>query len=623
MQTPKGRSGSSGIPKRKLPAMARTARQLKTPGSDSDSVSSLNSLNKTPKDRSPKVNERKSARSPLSEKKRPGRVTELESQLAQLEEDLKKVKDQLNSSESFKRRAQQEAEDAKKQLSAMSAKLQESQQQLLELSASDDVRVQELCKISQDRDRAWQSELEAVQNQHSIDSAALASALNEIHKLKGQLEMVSQYEAVQTKHAESAHAELQSLRMELAETLSLVENLRTELGDCRESEAEALELVKKLQEQLETANAAVEVLRSDGIKTMEAYSSISTELEQSKARVKSLEELVSKLQAELVSCSSKSSANPTGNSELPQESKGNEETNHLKAELNSLKVEVNQLKSALEASETRYHEEYVQSTLQIRSAYEQAEHTKSESCRREAELDEELKKAIAHIEELRGNLMDKETELQSISEENEGLNLKIGEHQPSQGEPELPRELKRLEADIAELRANLLDKETQLQNVNEHNEMLKMEIKKRDKDQNTVNEETVAVTEMARASEHDALIRLGHLTEEADKSSRRAERVTEQLDAAQAANTELEAEMRMLKVQSDQWRKAAEAAAAMLLTGNNGKLVEKTGSLDGNHNTIGASFDSPYSEDMDDDSPKKKNGNMLKKIGVLWKKGQK
>lgn len=108
---------------------------------------------------------------------------------------------------------------------------------------------------------------------------------------------------------------------------------------------------------------------------------------------------------------------------------------------------------------------------------------------------------------------------------------------------------------------------------------------------------------------------------EADKSSRKAARITEQLDAAQAANSEMEAELRRLKVQADQWRKAAEAAAAMLSTGNNGKYVERTGSLD--YNTIGGKLGSPYSEDLDDDSPKKKNSNMLKKIGVLLKKGQK
>ncbi|KAK8708890.1 hypothetical protein V6N13_059925 [Hibiscus sabdariffa] len=54
---------------------------------------------------------------------------------------------------------------------------------------------------------------------------------------------------------------------------------------------------------------------------------------------------------------------------------------------------------------------------------------------------------------------------------------------------------------------------------------------------------------------------------------------------------------------------------------NNRKHSDRTKSLDRNYN-LGTG--SPLSEDMDnDDSPKKKNGNMLKKIGVLWKKGQK
>ncbi|KAJ6303733.1 hypothetical protein OIU77_017584 [Salix suchowensis] len=406
-----------------------------------------------------------------------------------------------------------------------------------------------------------------------------------MQRLKNQLEMVVGSEASQTKHAESAYAELQGLRLELTETLSLVEKMKTELSDTRESEAQALELVNKTQKQLEKANATAEMLRADDVKTLEAYRSLSLELEQSRAQVKSLEELVSKLQADPVT--------------------------------------ICQLKSALEASETRYQEEYIQSTLQIRSAYEQVEHIKLESGHREAELEAELKKTKNNIEELRANLMDKETELQGISEENEGLALKIGKSQPSERESELAMELKKLEHDMEELKASLLDKEAQLQGLAAENETLWTEIKKGEMEKSKVNDEAVALAERARAAEHEALMKLGCLTEEADKSSRRAARVTEQLDAAQAANTEMEAELRRLKVQSDQWRKAAEAAAAMLSTGKNGKFVERTGSLDNNYNPVPGNMGSPFSEDMDDDSPKKKNGNMLKKIGVLWKKGQK
>ncbi|XP_022746600.1 interactor of constitutive active ROPs 2, chloroplastic-like [Durio zibethinus] len=619
MQMPKGRTSSLEVPQRKSPATPRTAHQLKIPGSDSDTVSSPNPASKTPKDRSPKVTERKALRSPVSEKKRPSRVTELEAQLTQLQDDLKKTRDQLTASDSWKRQAMQEAEEAKKQLSAMSVELEESEQQLLEISASEDERVQELRKISQDRDRAWQSELEAVQKQHSMDSAALASAMNEIQKLKVQLEKAYESEAIQTKDTESALTEIQNLRIELTETLSLVEKLKSELTDCRESESQALEVVSKTQMQLEAANNTIEILRSDATKGTEAYSIFSLELEQSKARFMSLEGLVSKLQAEPAGNSSKRFKDPEDD-KLPQENGENEEIQQLKTELNFAKLEVGQLRSALDAAEIRYQEEYIQSTLQIRSAYEQVECIRMQSYQREVELEAEVKRTTADVEELRANLMDKETKLQSISEENKGLNLKIEKNHSNERESELAVELKKLEADLTELKASLTAKETELQSVNEQNEMFKMEIKKKEMENNKVSDESVALLEAARAAEREALMKLDYFTEEADKSSRRAACLTEQLDAAQAASTEKETELRRLKVQSDQWRKAAEAAASMLSTGNNGKHADRSISLDRNYNrTMG----SPNLEDMDDDSPKKKNSNMLKKIGVLWKKGQK
>ncbi|KAB5552423.1 hypothetical protein DKX38_009734 [Salix brachista] len=623
MQTPKGKTISLEVPRKKSPGTPRT-RQLKTPGAETDCVSPI-PASSTPKDRSPKVTERRSPKSPATEraqKKRPSRISELESQLAQLQEDLKKAKEQLNSSESWKRRAQQEAEDTKKQLLTMSAKLEESQQQLMELSSSEDVRVQELRKISHGRDKVWESELEAVQKQHSIDSAALASAMNETQRLKTHLEMVVESEASQTKHVESVHAELQGLRLELTETLSLVEKMKIELSVTRESEAQALELASKTQKQLEEANATAGMLQADDVNAMEVYKSLSLELEQSRAQEKSLEEFVSKLQADLANINEKTVKNPTGDVQVSHESVENEETKQLKAETNLLKLEVGQLRSSLEATETRYQEEYIQSTMQIRSAYEQVERTKLESGQREAKLETELKKAKNNIEELRANLMDKETELQGISEENEELTLKVEKNRPSERESELAMGLKKLEHDLAELKASLADKEAQVQRVAKENETLRTEIKKGEIEQSKVNDEAVRMAETARASEHEALMKLGYMTEEADKSSRRAARVTEQLDAAQAANTEMEAELRRLKVQADQWRKAAEAAAAILSTGNNGKFVERTGSLDSNYNRNAGNMASPCSEDMDD-SPRKKNGNMLKKIGVLWKKGQK
>ncbi|CAI0472413.1 unnamed protein product [Linum tenue] len=160
-----------------------------------------------------------------------------------------------------------------------------------------------------------------------------------------------------------------------------------------------------------------------------------------------------------------------------------------------------------------------------------------------------------------------------------------------------------------------MDKETELLNISNKNEGLRSKMEEE-------NQSSEKESELAKAGEREALMKLGSVTEEADKSSRRVARVTEQLDAAQAANTEMEAELRRLKVQADQWRKAAEAAASMLSStgnNNNGKFVDGMN----NYNTIAGTMGSPFSEDMDDESPKKKNGNVLKKFGVLWKKGQK
>ncbi|XP_016451133.1 interactor of constitutive active ROPs 2, chloroplastic-like isoform X2 [Nicotiana tabacum] len=613
MQTPKARTVSVEVPQRTSPATPKTARKLRASGPDVDSVSSPIPASRTPKDKSPKVVGRRSPRSPAVEK-RLGRVSGLEDQLVQLQEEVKAAKELLSSSESLKKKSEQEADEFKKQIAAMSEKLEESEKQLLERSDSEEARLLELRKISKDRDRAWESELEAVQKQHELDSTALASAMNEIQKLKLQLDRVADSEATQARHAESAHAETQSLRVKLNETVSLLEQLQNQLNKSKESETSVLEEVSKAQLELEVAKLTGDTLRSEGLKAMEACKSLSLELEQSKVKVAALEELVSNLQYDQGSKSM--------NLVDPSESGINVEADELKTELSNLKDEVNELRAALEDSERRYQEECIQSTLQITSTYEIVECTKSESIQRDTEWNSKLNAAKADMEKLKETLMNKEAELQKISDENKGLNIQVEEIQAADGETELQAELKKSESILADLRASLFDKETEVQSTTEENEMLKSEIKKREMESSKVTDEVLALAEAARTSERETLMKLGYLTEEADKSSRQAARVIEELDAAQAANSEMEAELRRLKVQSDQWRKAAEAAAAMLSTSNNGKYVERTGSLD--YHTIGGKLRSPLSEDMDNDySPKKKNGNMLKKIGSLLKKSHK
>lgn len=601
----------------------RVVRQLKTASQDSDSASSSCRASRTPKDRSCKVAERKSPRSPVPEKKHPSRVAELEFQISQLQNDLKRVKDQLISSEAWKKQAEQDAEESKKQLLEMSLKLEKSQEQVSKKSGSEEALLIQSQKISEDQDLILQSQLEATKKQHSLDSAALASAVNEIKELKIQLESLAESEAAQTKHAELSQIELNSLKQNLAETLALMEDMKNELKDCKESEAQARVLVGETLMQLETAKRAVEFLRSDGVKAVEAYDSIASELQQSRARVNLLEGLVGELKADtkiVDSCGSQTA----GDQEiaLGMEEKENLE-NSNEAELTSLKSEVEQLKSALEASEIRYSEERSRSAAEIKSAYELVEQIKSSSADKEAELEAELQKTVAEVEELKANLMDKETELQGICQENEDLNLRLENSLSGRPSHELEKEIRRAMEDIEHLKANLMDKETELQNIVEENEMLKSEIKRKEINKGKVNDEIVDELESARAAEREALMKLGYMTEEVDKSNRRVARVSEQLEAAQTANSEMEAELRRLKVQSDQWRKAAEAAAAMLSTGTNGKFMDRTGSMDSKYSPRSGRISSPYSDDGDDDLLKRKSPNMLKKIGILWRKPQK
>ncbi|KAH6822062.1 hypothetical protein C2S53_015850 [Perilla frutescens var. hirtella] len=575
----------------------RVVRQLKTsPRFLEPTISSSKLATRAPKESSPRVSELKSPTSPLSEKKRPSRVAELESQISQLENDLKSVRDQLCSSETSEKQAQKDAEESKQQLLVLSSKLQESESKLLEQSASRNAHTVELSETPEQRDTTLQTELEALHKQQLQESAALTSALDEIEKLKAQLEMVAQSEATQTSHSESARIELHKLKENHEETLMVVAEMKNQLTDCKKSEAQAQELIGETLMQLEVAKKMVETLRLDGCKATEAHDSAACELEQSRARVEFLEELVSKLKSE-------------NNLEV-EEKKAGEST---EADFASLKVEVEQLRSALAVAEMRQNEEQARSAEQKKHALEMVEQINSASGQREAELEAELRKSSYEIEELKTNLMDKETELQCIFEENDALIMQLENVMSGHRE----QELHELKAEIKKMTARLNDKETE-------NETLKMEMKEMSMANRTSNE-VLSELETARAAEREALMKVGYMREEVEKSNRKAARVAEQLEAAQAGNAEMEAELRKLKVQSDQWRKAAEVAASMLSVGNNGQVVERTGSMDSNYSPRTRRVTSPYADDLDDDDDlfKKKNVNMLRRFGVLWKKPQK
>ncbi|XP_071701585.1 interactor of constitutive active ROPs 2, chloroplastic-like isoform X2 [Rutidosis leptorrhynchoides] len=488
----------------------RNARQLNLTGLEANTSSPNKPNIKIAKSTSPIISARTSPKTPkslTSEKKHLGKVAELETQITQLEDALKTVKDQLLTSVSSKDEAQQDAEESKKQLLATSLKLEESQKLLTEFSSKESQETQELLELSEASEEAWKSKLDAAKRLHSSDLDALAVAINEISQLKVKLDEKVNSEVTQIEKAASANAEVQSLKETMAETLSLVETMKNEIEDCKRSESEALILSRETSQQLETAKKTIETLKLEN----DAQVDRSTE---------------------------------------------REVENRNEEEIISLKSEVEKLKSDVENAETRLNEEQSRRTMEITSAYELVEEMKFNSRVKESELEDELKKSKEVIEDLKANLMDKETELQGICEENEDLKLKVIE--------------------------------TKSYENSDENEM---------------------------DSKSESINKIDHLVEEIENSNRKVARVVEQLEAAQAANCEMEAELRKMKVQSDQWRKAAEAAATMVAAGNNNtnrKLMGRTRSMDNR------------SDDTDDEGEflKKRNGNVLKRIGVLWKKPQ-
>lgn len=71
------------------------------------------------------------------QKRRVGRISELETQVSQLEDALNTVKDQLIVSESWKTQAKLDAEESRKKILALTLKLDESQKLLARFSSNE------------------------------------------------------------------------------------------------------------------------------------------------------------------------------------------------------------------------------------------------------------------------------------------------------------------------------------------------------------------------------------------------------------------------------------------------------------------------------------------------------
>ncbi|KAK8312400.1 hypothetical protein V6Z12_D01G039300 [Gossypium hirsutum] len=136
----------------------------------------------------------------------------------------------------------------------------------------------------------------------------------------------------------------------------------------------------------------------------------------------------------------------------------------------------------------------------------------------------------------------------------------------------------------------------------------------------------------AKVKEEEMALKLGQVGEELEASKTNTAQLKEKLQSVEEQKGALEAEMKKLRVQTEQWRKAADAAAAILSGGVeiNGRISNRCSSMDKHFNGV---FETPaggfagyvgspgLADDMDDGfGSGKRKGSGIKMFGDLWKK---
>ncbi|KZV29747.1 Interactor of constitutive active rops 1 isoform 1, partial [Dorcoceras hygrometricum] len=153
---------------------------------------------------------------------------------------------------------------------------------------------------------------------------------------------------------------------------------------------------------------------------------------------------------------------------------------------------------------------------------------------------------------------------------------------------------------------------------------------------NELNEKSVKISSVQSQME-ELNLKLKKADQELEITKSNAFQINEKLIATEKAKEELESEMKRLRVQTEQWRKAADAAASVLAGGvemSGRRISERCGSMDNHYRStfepVGVYpgyVDSP--RPMDDESDDvfeggKRKGSSIRMFGDLWKKkGQK
>lgn len=170
-----------------------------------------------------------------------------------------------------------------------------------------------------------------------------------------------------------------------------------------------------------------------------------------------------------------------------------------------------------------------------------------------------------------------------------------------------------------EMKSKLDEKDKEMEVFREENVKMKSQL----------HEKSLKISS-AESEIEELSLRLKQANHELEKSKTNAAHINEKLGATERAKEELENEMKMLRVQTEQWRKAADAAATILageVEMNGRRISERCGSMDKHYGNVfepvGGYAGSPgLADDSSDDiyGGGKRKGSGIKKFGDLWRK---
>lgn len=320
--------------------------------------------------------------------------SELQVELSQAQEDLKKANEKLVSVEKEKAKALDEVKEAQRLCDEANEKLEEAlqaQRRAEENSEIEKFRALEMEQVGFEsnhmKEDEWRKELDAVRSQHAVDVAALLSATQELQKVKQELAMTSAAKNQALNHADDAtkiaeiHAEKVELLstevirlksalesrvvMQAVENSELVSGLELEINSLRQE----LERAKFFDEKLAGKEAAIEQLNVDleASKMSECYAhNLARELHQR------VEEVTN--QAEQANESEKSASESLGtvvkkleeSNDLLHDAKS--EIAVLKEKLGLLELSNERQKGDLEESERRIEQAREESSELVKKA---------------------------------------------------------------------------------------------------------------------------------------------------------------------------------------------------------------------------------------------------------------